>query len=80
MWPGGTWTGIAMGGEEFVDTIGTVTGPVTTTKFSLENYDILIKNLIQRSMMNISLNMIKYVCFITASAGHNFDLLKGYIF
>jgi hypothetical protein len=26
-WPGGTCTGIAMGGDEFVDTIGTVTGP-----------------------------------------------------
>lgn len=26
-WPTGTWTGTAMGADEFVDTIGTVTGP-----------------------------------------------------
>lgn len=27
-WPGGTWTGIGIGGEPLCDTIGTVTGPV----------------------------------------------------
>ncbi|KAJ8868007.1 hypothetical protein PR048_031816 [Dryococelus australis] len=31
MCPGGTWTGIAIGGDELDDTIGTVTGPATTT-------------------------------------------------
>lgn len=30
--PGGTWTGIGMGGEPLCDTIGTVTGPVNTRK------------------------------------------------